>query len=57
MTPLERGLAISARRSGMPWDHIADALKRDEKTIKRAFREHPELLRNAQTIRKHTKQA
>ncbi|MCK1543338.1 hypothetical protein IVB12_15590 [Bradyrhizobium sp. 179] len=54
MTPLEKGLAICARRSGMPWDHIAEALKRDEKTIKRAFRQHPELLRNAQTIRKST---
>lgn len=55
MTPLEKGLAISARRSGMSWDEIADALKRFKRTVQRACRHHPELFEHVAKIRKNVR--
>lgn len=37
MTPLERGLALSARRRGMTLDMISEALYRDPRTLQRLF--------------------
>lgn len=37
MLPLERGLAISARKSGMTIDSIAEALHRDTRTLQQLF--------------------
>jgi IS30 family transposase len=38
MTPLERGLACAARREGMTVAAIADALRRDHRTLQKMFR-------------------
>jgi hypothetical protein len=52
MTPLERGFVRCARKEGKTWDFIADALRRDPDTLKRALKTQRALLENAQTIRK-----
>lgn len=38
MTPLERGLVVAARREGKTWDFIAEALYREPRTLKAAYK-------------------
>jgi len=40
MTRLERGLALTARKEGMPVYKIALALHRDERTLAKLFARH-----------------
>lgn len=52
MTPLERGLALSARREGMTIAKIAKALKRSEHTIIKLLRKTPSIPRTIGAIRR-----
>lgn len=52
MTPLERGLALSARREGMTIIEISRALKRSEHTIIMLLRRTPSIPRTTAAIRR-----
>ena len=52
MTPLERGLALSARREGMTIVQIARALHRSELTIMKLMRKTPSIPRTIGGIRR-----